>query len=114
MGETGKYRAADIAAWLTTRREADPVIAHRCGRAIAEAWNNREFYASATGLPIIAFLRATGMSRAGALVDELMFALARRFGVYLHDWPDWERDVFWRKEADRCTTPSGARSSTSR
>ncbi|MFJ8912347.1 hypothetical protein [Amycolatopsis sp. NPDC102389] len=114
MSEPGKYRAADIAAWLTSRHETGPDAALRCGRVVAEAWNNREFYASATGLPVTAFLRATGMRRPGMRVDDVLDALARRFGVHLHDCPAWERDVFWRKETDRCTTPNGGRSSTSR
>lgn len=99
MGDKQKYRAAEITAWLTEHiPPVDPDAARQCGRVVAEAWNNREFYASATGLPLVKCLKTSACpaSRAAGIAN----GLARRFGVFLHDHPDFDPDVFWRKAMD--------------
>ncbi|WP_326944536.1 hypothetical protein OG439_32620 [Amycolatopsis sp. NBC_01307] len=90
------YHATAITAWLTDTAGLDPDAARRAGRAVAEAWNACEFYASATCLPLAAALTASGRPAAG--VDAVAQALARRFGTHLHDVPAWDRNPLWRKE----------------
>lgn len=95
MAEKAKYRAADITAWLTAAG-IDEDAAQRAGRVIAEAWNQREFYASATGRPLAAALTTSGLPL--TRLDRVADGLARRFGVHLHDVAAWDREPHWRKE----------------
>jgi hypothetical protein len=95
VGEKAKYRATDITAWLTAAG-IDDEAAWRAGRVIAGAWNQCEFYASATCLPLAAALAASGLPL--ARIDATADGLARRFGVHLHDVAAWDREPHWRKE----------------
>ncbi|MET8847986.1 hypothetical protein [Amycolatopsis sp. NPDC004625] len=99
MGEKAKYRAADIRAWLITAAGIDGEAARRAGRAIADAWNAHEFYASATCLPLAAALSASRLPP--ARLDDLADRLAQAFGTHLHDVAAWDREPHWRKEISR-------------
>ncbi|HEY3504784.1 MAG TPA: hypothetical protein VGN37_18620 [Actinocatenispora sp.] len=70
--------------------------ARRAGRAAAGAWNASEFYASATLPALAALLRTTDEPTSD--VDRLADALARAFGVHLHDVAAWDPRPDWRKE----------------
>ncbi|QRP47427.1 hypothetical protein [Amycolatopsis sp. FDAARGOS 1241] len=96
MADTTKYRAADVAAWLTEHAHAAPGPARRAGRVVADAWNARELYASAT-LPAL----ADCLAASGCLVSELESVadrLARCCGAHLPDIPAWDPNPNWRKE----------------
>ena len=96
MAGKEKYRAAEVAAWLDEHTSADTSAARRAGRAVAGAWNRSEFYASATFPALVTLLRAAGEppSRCGPAGR----ALARAFGVHLHDVAAWDPRPDWRKE----------------
>lgn len=89
-----KYRNTDITAYLTSSERADPAAARRAGTEIADAWNRREFWLSATAEPLRwCALRSPGMSCDGkAVLDRLQ----RHFGTHVHDVPAWEPN---RKDA---------------
>jgi hypothetical protein len=91
-----RYKPGEITAWLTDTAGFDPDPASQAGRAIAVAWNNREFYASATCPALITCLRTGG--RPVTEVDRLADALARALGVHLHDVAAWDPRPDWRKE----------------
>lgn len=84
------YHGTDIADYLTEAEGADPGAARFAARAIATAWNNREFWLSATACPLARCGLLTGEpwldSHDKALVDRLQ----RHFHVHIHDVPAWE------------------------
>ena len=81
-----RYASGEITGWLEAAG-FDSGPARAAGGRIAQAWNAREFYASATAVALLALLRSAG--RPGADVDRLADALARAFGVHLHDVAAW-------------------------
>ncbi|MFD6073266.1 hypothetical protein [Amycolatopsis lurida] len=93
---TTRYAATDVVEWLRDIEYADPAAARQAGRAVAGAWNDREFYASATALPIARCLRASP-EMTGPL-DALLSRLVRRFALQLHECPAWDPNPNWRKE----------------
>lgn len=93
------YAATEITEWLRDCEYADPASARAAGRTVAAAWGNAEFYASATALPIARCLRASP-EMTGPL-DAVLARLARRFGVHLHECPDWDPKPLWRQEIRR-------------
>ena len=98
MGKSdARYAPGAITAWLTEVAGFDPAPAATAGQAIGAAWNAREFYASATGIPLLAALRAAG--RPAREVDRIADALARRFGIHLHEVAAWDREPHWRKDS---------------
>lgn len=96
MADKEKYRAAEVTAWLCEHAGASTGPARRAGRAVAGAWNRREFYASATCPALVTLLRAAG--EPPSAVDRLAGELAREFGVHLHDVAAWDPRPDWRKE----------------
>ncbi|MEV7092317.1 hypothetical protein AB0M80_05690 [Amycolatopsis sp. NPDC051045] len=96
MAGKEKYHAAEVTAWLAEHANADTATGRRAGRAVAGAWNRGEFYASATVPTLVTLLRAAGEPVTDA--DRLAEALARAFGVHLHDVAAWDPRPDWRKE----------------
>ncbi|KDN23208.1 hypothetical protein [Amycolatopsis rifamycinica] len=96
MADTTNYDAAEVTAWLTDTQAIGARPARQAGRVIAAAWNGREFYASATLPALAAALRAA--ERPVSEVDQVADALARAFGVHLHDVAAWDPRPDWRKE----------------
>lgn len=90
------YAATEITEWLRDIEYADPGAARRAGRAVAQAWTDHEFWASATALPIARCLRASP-EMAGPL-DAVLARLTRRFSVHLHECASWDPKPLWRKE----------------
>jgi hypothetical protein len=85
-----KYKSAEIAEYLETREGADSDAATRAGRAIADAWNDREFWASATRRPLE---KCVATSPDMPLAADVLDRLVRRFGTTVHDVPDWESPI---------------------
>nr|WP_225958328.1 hypothetical protein [Amycolatopsis lexingtonensis] len=81
---------------MTEHENAGTGPARRAGRAVAGAWNRREFYASATVPELARLLRAAKQPVSD--VDRLAGALARAFRVHLHDVAAWDPRPDWRKE----------------
>ncbi|MEV6832842.1 hypothetical protein [Amycolatopsis sp. NPDC051102] len=96
MAGKEKYRAAEVTAWLTEHTSADTTTARRAARTVAAAWSGSEFYASAAFPTLVRLLRAAGEPPSD--VDRLAGALARAFGVHLHDVAAWDPRPDWRKE----------------
>ena len=84
-----KYRGGDIADYLTRVEGAAPEAARRAGAEITDAWNDRNFWFSATAEPLTrcAARSPGGMPRGGlAVIDDLQ----RHFGTWIHSVPAWE------------------------
>ncbi|WP_037321802.1 hypothetical protein [Amycolatopsis orientalis] len=93
---TSTHAATEITEWLRDIEHADRDAARQAGRVVARAWSDREFYASATALPIARCLRASP-EMTGPL-DAVLARLARRFSVHLHECAAWDPKPHWRKE----------------
>jgi hypothetical protein len=85
-----KYQANKIAEYLEFRERAGHTPARRAGRAIAEAWNDREFWRSATVDPL---RRCRADSPGMAPVDEVLRRLTAEFGTHVRDIPGCGPDV---------------------
>lgn len=96
---TSGYVATEITEWLRDIEYAEPAPARAAGRAVAAAWTNAEFFASATALPIARCVRASPeMARQ---LDAVLARLTLRFGVHLHECAAWDPKPHWRKEIRR-------------
>lgn len=58
------------------------------GSDIADAWNDRYFFASYTRKPLEKCLLDS--PAASGTADQLMASLVRAFEVFVHDVPEWE------------------------
>lgn len=81
------YRPAAIATYLTDHEHAHPDAAHRAATAIAEAWNRREFWQSATLTPLTTCAATSPHMPPPA---DVLARLIRRFGTHLHNVPAWD------------------------
>lgn len=78
------YKATEITAYLQNGEAATVEAAELAGKAIANAWNDREFELSATAGPLQqCVLDSPDMAPAAAVLDRLV----RRFDVFVHDNP---------------------------
>jgi hypothetical protein len=83
-----KYKPNEIAAYLETHERAAELAARRAGKAIAAAWNDREFWWSVTAVPLEKCAAdSPEMTRPAA---ELVDRLARYFDTHIHNVADWE------------------------
>lgn len=79
-----RYQASRIAAYLADREHAHPEAAVAAGRAIAAAWNDREFWQSAILKPLTRCAAACpGMPDP----VQVLARLVRRFGTHVHNEP---------------------------
>jgi hypothetical protein len=78
------YTATAIRAFLVDQEGADPDAAKRAGRAIADAWNDHEFWWTRTSAPL-----AAALTGGQAAVDAAVDRLARHFDVHVRH-TTWE------------------------
>ncbi|MBK1784554.1 hypothetical protein [Prauserella cavernicola] len=82
------FKPTPIVAHLVEVEHADDEAAQVAGRAIAEAWNDREFWWSATATPL-----AKCALDSPAMTDDVpavLDRLIRHCGTYVHNIAEWE------------------------